>query len=720
MSEALSAGTVSLPVKPDTKGFGKHLSDGVKAESGGLGELGRSLGGALMAGLGAVGIAVGVGEFIKKGVEEYSAADALNAQFSAGIKSTGNAAGLTVKGMDDLAASIAGYSGQSYASIGKTEQVLQTFTNLRNVGPNKIFDDATEAAANMAAKLGGDASASAIQLGKALNDPVKGMVALRRVGVSFTQSQVDQVKAMVAAGDTMGAQKLILRELNTEFGGAAKAAGQTLPGEIARSKVAFGELTKAIVGGVMPLVTPMIAGIANVMVALTPKVEAVGEAFSKHLEPVLEHVHEAFHDVVEGFRSGTDEVGSSQSIFARFGDMVWTIFQSFKPVIASVVGVFKQLAPTFAPLIPQVLALASSFSPMGLIFHALLPVLPQLVGLIGSLAGTLGGDLAGVMATLLPIITSVARVLTGDLASIFKELMPVVASIAKVLGQVLGVVLKALMPVISMVGTFIGQLFKVIQPLIPVVMKLVMAVVPLIAPLLQMAGQILKPLIGLFAQLLTPILSLATSLISLLMPIITVLVNVLSAVLPPVIKALMPIFQGVFSYFGDVLGPIIKGITVILQGVIDFLTGVFTGNWNKVWQGIGEIFSGIWNGLIGIVTGVVNGIIDVINGVIKGVDSVGGAVGIKIGLIPHIHGLAEGGTTTSNGAVLVGEKGPELLNLPSGATVTPLNKVGGGDVHVHVTNKTGANLDDLIDLRIERNNKITQVDLSTGVQRGAI
>jgi hypothetical protein len=667
-------------VKPDTKGFGAKLSEGIKGESGGLGAVGAHLGGLLMAGLGTVGIAVGVGEFIKKGVEEYSQADALNAQFAAGITSTNNAAGLTVKGMDELAASISGYSGQTYDSIGKTEQILQTFTNLKNVGPNKIFDDATTAAANMAAKLGGDASASAIQLGKALNDPVKGMTALRRVGVAFTQSQTDQVKAMVASGNVMGAQKIILGELNTEFGGAAKAAGETLPGEINRSKVAFGELTKAVVSGVMPLVTPVIAGIADLMNKATP-----------HIDAFNEHVKASF-DFLRGYITGTGsdaDVGKWEKPLTMIANLAIAVgkafktgFDSLKPVFASVGQMFEQLGPVFAPLVPQVLQLASAFSPVGLIFHALLPVLPQLIALVGGLAAQLGGQFASVLHVLIPVVTSIVSLLTRDLAGIFKQLMPIVAQIAQVLGQVLGTVFKELTPVITMVGKFLGDLFPIIQPLIGVVMQLVAAVLPLLSPLLQLVGQILTPLIGLFAQLLKPILDLVTSLVTLLMPVVTVLIQALATILPPVIKALMPLIQAVAQIFGDILGPAIKMVTDVLGGIIDFLTGVFTGNWNKVWKGVGEIFGGIWNGLTGIVKGVVNGIIDLINGAIKGVDSIGGAVGIKIGLIPH---LAEGATilpTPGGTVVRVAEAGKPESVVDTGK----LNKL----LDQAASNKSGA------------------------------
>jgi hypothetical protein len=76
---------------------------------------------------------------------------------------------------------------------------------------------------------------SAMQLGKALNDPIKGITALTRVGVSFTEGRRRDQGAMVKSGDTMGAQKLILHELNKEFGGSAEAAGKTLPGQLATS-----------------------------------------------------------------------------------------------------------------------------------------------------------------------------------------------------------------------------------------------------------------------------------------------------------------------------------------------------------------------------------------------------------------------------------------------------------------------------------------------------
>jgi hypothetical protein len=104
--------------------------------------------------------------------------------------------------------------------------MLLTFTRIRNeVGKgNDIFNQATQTVTDMSAALGTDMKKQAIQVGKALNDPIKGISALQRVGVSFTASQKEQIKALVESGDIMGAQKIILKELATEFGGAAAAA----------------------------------------------------------------------------------------------------------------------------------------------------------------------------------------------------------------------------------------------------------------------------------------------------------------------------------------------------------------------------------------------------------------------------------------------------------------------------------------------------------------
>jgi hypothetical protein len=113
-------------------------------------------------------------------------------------------------------------------AIQAHENLLLTFTNLKNgVGEgNDIFTQATKVSLDLAQAMGTDASGGAIQLGKALNDPTAGISALTRVGVTFTDQQKKQIKTLQESGDLMGAQKIILAELNKEFGGSAEAAAK--------------------------------------------------------------------------------------------------------------------------------------------------------------------------------------------------------------------------------------------------------------------------------------------------------------------------------------------------------------------------------------------------------------------------------------------------------------------------------------------------------------
>jgi len=179
------------------------------------------------------------------------------------IRSTGGAANLTAKQVGDLATALSNKTGVDDEAIQSGENLLLTFTNIRNeVGRgNDIFNQATAIANDMSVALGQDMSSSAIQLGKALNDPIKGVTALQRVGVSFTESQKDQIKTLVESGKTMDAQKLILAELTKEFGGAAEAASTPLD----KLTVRLGNLAESIGSAVTPAVNGMVDGLETAL-----------------------------------------------------------------------------------------------------------------------------------------------------------------------------------------------------------------------------------------------------------------------------------------------------------------------------------------------------------------------------------------------------------------------------------------------------------------------
>lgn len=198
----------------------------------------------------AIGGLVSVGAVIKKVVDESITAQNAQAQLEAAVASTGGAAGRTVAQMQALASELQGISVYGDDAIQTAQALLLTFREIKG----DVFDDATRALVDMAARMGGDVSGAAMQLGKALNDPTQGMTALSKAGITFSDEQKRVVAAMQKTGDMAGAQRVILDELKSEFGTSAAKARDTLGGALAALGNAFGDLlevSRASSGGVV-------------------------------------------------------------------------------------------------------------------------------------------------------------------------------------------------------------------------------------------------------------------------------------------------------------------------------------------------------------------------------------------------------------------------------------------------------------------------------------
>jgi hypothetical protein len=219
-------GLAELGTQVSLEGLNKGIDDAEAKAKGGFGRIGDILNGALKVGLaGAIGGFLALGAAVVGGVGDAREAAQLYAATEQVIKSTGNAAGKSADQITDLATALSASKGKSRFGddqIQAAENLLLTFTNIKGA----VFDAATAISVDMAQALGGEPKAQAIQLGKALNDPIAGVSALSRVGVTFNEQQKKQIKTMQEAGDMAGAQGIILAELNKEFGGQAEAAAK--------------------------------------------------------------------------------------------------------------------------------------------------------------------------------------------------------------------------------------------------------------------------------------------------------------------------------------------------------------------------------------------------------------------------------------------------------------------------------------------------------------
>jgi hypothetical protein len=176
-----------------------------------------------------------------------------------------------------------------------------------------------------------------------------------------------------------------------------------------------------------------------------------------------------------------------------------------------------------------------------------------------------------------------------------------------------------------------------------------------------------------------------------LSPIVNYLVKTFGPILTNIFSAVGGVFKTVFSIIGDVVG----GILDALGGLLDFITGVFTGDWEKAWNGIKNFFKGIWDAIWGIVKGAINLIIDGINllwtgiynaisAIVNAIGGVAGAIGDVFGQdwsfsmpkkAPLIPKLAKGGLVKAPTLAVVGDNMGASSGNPE--VVSPLNKLKG-------------------------------------------
>jgi hypothetical protein len=190
--------------------------------------------------------------FLGDSIEEARAARKAMAQTAAVMRSMGRteAPKRISKMIDDLEA----MSGIDGDNLREMTNVLLTFGNVTD----KTFEKANSLALDLSVAFSKDLQSSAVMVGKALNDPTKGLTALTRIGVAFTSEQQEQIKAMMDVNDVAGAQKIIMRELERQVGGSAEAQADG----IAKTQVAYDNLKEQI-GEVLMSTGDLLAGTTN-------------------------------------------------------------------------------------------------------------------------------------------------------------------------------------------------------------------------------------------------------------------------------------------------------------------------------------------------------------------------------------------------------------------------------------------------------------------------
>ena len=254
--------------------------------------IGRGLGVAV---LGTVGPLFLLGRALRGSMAELTSMTRENSQTNAVLESTGGIANVTADEITAMAEAMLHLSGVDDQVAQRGLNVLLTFTRIRNeVGQgNDIFTQASSALLDMTFALergdvtGEAMSASAIRLGRALQDPVRGVTALRRVGVAFTKDQEAMIKRLAETGHVVQAQKILLKELQIEFGGSAEAAGQEFPAALNRMREAAVGAGAAFLETLTPLIVENAEELENWLQKWQDN-EAAQEEFRETVEGIFD------------------------------------------------------------------------------------------------------------------------------------------------------------------------------------------------------------------------------------------------------------------------------------------------------------------------------------------------------------------------------------------------------------------------------------------------
>lgn len=246
-----------------------------------------------------------------------------------------------------------------------------------------------------------------------------------------------------------------------------------------------------------------------------------------------------------------------------------------------------------------------------------------------------------IIEEILPVIEENLPLLTDFISQLVSSLMPLVESLLPPMMDLFNLLLPILIqfieqilpPIIELLTTLLPPIMKLVETLLPPLIDLFAA---LITPLAEILSAILPPLIDVINMLLEPIMALIDQLLPPLTELFKGLMPIFDA-LSPVIEFLGQLFSKVLGGAIEAIMPIIEGVMDVFGGLIDFITGVFSGNWEQAWNGIVDMFKGIFNLIPTIIESILNGAIWIINQLIGGINALTGAIGIPaIPTIPDV------------------------------------------------------------------------------------
>ncbi|THF83725.1 hypothetical protein E6C55_03275 [Cohnella fermenti] len=304
-------------------------------------------------------------------------------------------------------------------------------------------------------------------------------------------------------------------------------------------------------------------------------------------------------------------------------------------------------------------------------FGSIGPVISQIADKISGLwSGVGGGEAVSLYKDYFFDIMDTAKEFAAAIAKTWKKIEPQAMSVVSSIGSII----KQVIPIVFKLAGAIQQIGR----------KIISSIAPIVSYLLQKMLPIWAKVYAFIAQEVMPAISVA---ITALLPKIMTVVDKIGAMISAIFNAVKPFLDGIFAAFEyawpaikdivmtaiKMISGVIDGLLTTLGGVIDFITGVFSGDWGKAWEGVRSIFEGIFSTLGSVLAAPINLAIDLINKAIQKVNKIsfdipdflgGGTFGVNIPELQHVGGYAAGGYVTKPELAWVGEGGSNEWIIP--------------------------------------------------------
>lgn len=662
---------INLPI------VSKYDDKGIKQAEGAISGLGGSL--KVMGGILAAAFSFrAVGQFAKDSIIAAEAVREANNRLGAVAESMGifgSETDAVTQRLIDYAQANELTLGTDAEVIKQTQAKLLTFKGLADTADEtgSSFDRATQAAVDLAATGFGTAEGNAVALGKALNDPIKGITALARSGITFTDTEKEKIKALTESGDLLSAQNIILGAIETQVGGTAAATVTSSE----KMTLGFDNIKESVGERLLPLFDSF----ANFFVeTLVPAVQTALDKFDE-FKANITGIFDGAGGGVEGLKAlltsfGTTvtewiEGGGIQELLTSFVALRTTIINA---LIETLPDIILELVNALVTALPAIIDALLGMIPtlidtailvFNALIDALLIILPQL---LDALIEVLPDLIATIMDMLPEIIDAAITLFTGlidglllALPELIVALIGAIPAIVKAITDNLPAIIDgAIQLFLGLVDGLIDVLPKLItaftEDVLPTVIDTLVALIPILIP----------AAIKLFLALIQGLSKATPQIIKAVVALIPVIVKGLTDAMPQIIDAGLQIVKGLIKGIADnapkLIGETVKSLGTLITDGFKELLGIKSPS--KVFYGFGKnIAQGLVGGLVGsekIVENAVDDLADIALGA-------GGTIALGLPGVAEAGSMAAGATglSESNAVAIIPSSGG---NTPATST----------------------------------------------------